>query len=100
MVNNVTFDWLNEGDTDAAGGTNPDTAVDSSRPLLALILAPTRELAIQVNNHIKDAAKYTDIKVCITSPTQPALRCKESSLILVHRRRSSSVLCVTLDVKP
>lgn len=31
--------------------------------LIALILAPTRELAIQVHDHITAVAKYTDIKV-------------------------------------
>ncbi len=56
VVNNVTFDWLEE-----AAVAQCDAAAD--RPLLALILTPTRELAIQVNNHIKAAAKYTDIKV-------------------------------------
>ena len=31
--------------------------------LKALILAPTRELAIQVKNHLLKAAQFTDIKV-------------------------------------
>ena len=31
--------------------------------LIALILAPTRELAIQVHDHLTAVAKYTDIKV-------------------------------------
>ena len=31
--------------------------------MIALILAPTRELAIQVHDHITAVAKYTDIKV-------------------------------------
>ncbi|XP_063990842.1 ATP-dependent RNA helicase DDX24 [Diachasmimorpha longicaudata] len=35
------------------------------RPLYALILTPTRELAIQIKNHISRAAKYTDIKVAV-----------------------------------
>lgn len=33
------------------------------KPLYALILTPTRELAIQIKNHLTQAAKYTDIKV-------------------------------------
>lgn len=32
-------------------------------PLYALVLTPTRELAVQVKNHLEAAAKYTDIKV-------------------------------------
>lgn len=31
----------------------------SSEPLYALILTPTRELAIQVKKHLLDVAKYT-----------------------------------------
>lgn len=36
-----------------------------TKPLYALILAPTRELAVQIKSHLTQAAKYTDIKVCI-----------------------------------
>lgn len=36
---------------------------DRSNPLYALILTPTRELAVQVKNHLVDAAKYTGIRV-------------------------------------
>ncbi|KAH8369881.1 hypothetical protein KR093_001347 [Drosophila rubida] len=32
-------------------------------PLYALVLTPTRELAVQVKNHLVAAAKYTDIRV-------------------------------------
>lgn len=35
----------------------------SEKPLYALILTPTRELAIQIKDHLVKAAKYTDIKV-------------------------------------
>lgn len=35
----------------------------SSKPLYALILTPTRELAVQVKDHLVAAAKYTDIRV-------------------------------------
>lgn len=34
-----------------------------SKPLYALILTPTRELAVQVKDHLVTAAKYTDIRV-------------------------------------
>ena len=56
VKNNVKFDWLEEAQP-------ADSSGDPSHPLLALILTPTRELAMQVNNHIKAVAKYTDIKV-------------------------------------
>lgn len=35
------------------------------KPLYALILTPTRELAIQIRNHLTKAAKYTDIKIAV-----------------------------------
>jgi hypothetical protein len=36
-----------------------------SRALRALILAPTRELVVQVHKHIADIIRYTDLKVTI-----------------------------------
>lgn len=42
--------------------------VDFEKPkhkLYALILTPTRELAMQVKNHLTDIAKYTNIKVSL-----------------------------------
>nr|XP_034181790.1 ATP-dependent RNA helicase DDX24 [Osmia lignaria]XP_034181791.1 ATP-dependent RNA helicase DDX24 [Osmia lignaria] len=35
------------------------------KPLFALILTPTRELAIQIKDHLTKAAKYTDIKIAV-----------------------------------
>ncbi|KAH8041576.1 hypothetical protein HPB51_017021 [Rhipicephalus microplus] len=32
-------------------------------PLQALVLTPTRELAIQVTRHIQDVAKYTNVRI-------------------------------------
>jgi ATP-dependent RNA helicase DDX24/MAK5 len=53
-VNNVSFDWLDE--------EKPKKRW-VNKPLYALILTPTRELAIQVTNHIQAAAKHTGIHV-------------------------------------
>ncbi|KAL0128779.1 hypothetical protein PUN28_003878 [Cardiocondyla obscurior] len=36
-----------------------------TKPLYALILTPTRELAVQIKNHLTQAAKYTDIKIAV-----------------------------------
>ncbi|XP_027855890.1 ATP-dependent RNA helicase DDX24 [Xiphophorus couchianus] len=36
-----------------------------NRPLLGLVLTPTRELAVQVKHHIDAVAKYTDIQTVI-----------------------------------
>ncbi|XP_058462389.1 ATP-dependent RNA helicase DDX24 isoform X2 [Malaya genurostris] len=33
------------------------------KPLYALILTPTRELAVQINNHLKAVTKYLDIQI-------------------------------------
>lgn len=40
-----------------------DNVVRTSKKLWAVILVPTRELAMQVKNHIEDVAKYTDINI-------------------------------------
>ncbi|XP_071836230.1 ATP-dependent RNA helicase DDX24-like [Apostichopus japonicus] len=49
--------------------SNPDDALsagqDTSSGLMALILTPTRELAVQIKNHIMAAAKYTDVQVAV-----------------------------------
>ena len=37
---------------------------DTVPGLIALVLTPTRELALQVKSHIEAAAKFTNIKVC------------------------------------
>lgn len=37
--------------------------VDDSSPLYALVLTPTRELAVQVKDHLVTAARYTGIRV-------------------------------------
>ena len=45
-----------------------DTGIVSDKvkkPLLALIMTPTRELALQIRNHIQQAAKHTPIQVRI-----------------------------------
>lgn len=39
---------------------------DNLKPLYALILTPTRELAIQVKNHLVAAAKHTGIQYSIS----------------------------------
>lgn len=40
-----------------------DNFVRTNKKLWAVILVPTRELAMQVKNHIEDVAKYTDINI-------------------------------------
>ncbi|KAI4469413.1 rna helicase [Holotrichia oblita] len=44
---------------------------DDKRPLYALILTPTRELAMQVTQHLKKLAKYTDIKISVVVGATP-----------------------------
>ncbi|XP_077395214.1 ATP-dependent RNA helicase DDX24 [Festucalex cinctus] len=39
--------------------------VGQARPLLGLVLTPTRELAVQVKHHIDAVARFTDIKTVI-----------------------------------
>lgn len=40
-----------------------ELSADQTPPLYALVLAPTRELAAQVKNHIDKVARHTGIKV-------------------------------------
>lgn len=40
-----------------------DNFVRTNKKLWAVILVPTRELAMQVKNHIEDIAKYTDVSI-------------------------------------
>ncbi|KAK3601514.1 hypothetical protein CHS0354_027660 [Potamilus streckersoni] len=56
VIDNADFTWL-DNDHDSAKVTLPN------RSPLALVLEPTRELAIQVRDHIKAVAKYTGIQV-------------------------------------
>lgn len=49
--------------TNASDHKPANNTADDHKPLYALILTPTRELAVQVKDHIKAAAKYTGIQV-------------------------------------
>ncbi|CAK9823763.1 ATP-dependent RNA helicase DDX24 [Anthophora retusa] len=42
-----------------------ETQQYTKKPLFALILTPTRELAIQIKDHLIKAARYTDIKIAV-----------------------------------
>ena len=54
---------------DTADSTTTATAADDEpeSPLAALILTPTRELALQITRHLNAVAKFTNIKVMIVS---------------------------------
>lgn len=53
------------GNVQAANESDDDEEDDapSAQPLYALVLTPTRELCVQVKDHIVQAAKYTGIQV-------------------------------------
>uniref|UniRef100_A0A8C5TLP1 ATP-dependent RNA helicase n=1 Tax=Malurus cyaneus samueli TaxID=2593467 RepID=A0A8C5TLP1_9PASS len=53
VLENVEFDFDDKTHT---------VCSDKKRPLLGLVLTPTRELAVQVKHHIDAVAKFTDIK--------------------------------------
>ncbi|XP_056332664.1 ATP-dependent RNA helicase DDX24 isoform X1 [Danio aesculapii] len=50
---------------DPNGQNDPDPARGVCRPLLGLVLTPTRELAVQVKHHIDAVAQFTGIKTAI-----------------------------------
>ncbi|NXM21932.1 DDX24 helicase, partial [Ploceus nigricollis] len=56
VLENVEFDSNDETHT---------VDSDKKRPLLGLVLTPTRELAVQVKHHIDAVAKFTGIKTAI-----------------------------------
>ena len=58
VENDVKFDWL-----ETPPAVKPMKSKRRDSPLYALVLTPTRELAIQVKDHIVAAAKYTGIQV-------------------------------------
>ena len=58
VMNDVTFDWLETEDQPP-----PKKHNTSDQPLVALVLTPTRELAIQVKDHIEAVAMDTGIRV-------------------------------------
>ncbi|NXP71564.1 DDX24 helicase, partial [Ramphastos sulfuratus] len=48
-----------------SGDETHSAAFNKKRPLLGLVLTPTRELAVQVKHHIDAVAKFTGIKTAI-----------------------------------
>ena len=59
VVNNVDFDF----DVDIEESQNQKNFKVRKGNLRALVLTPTRELAMQVRNHLQALAKFTDVKV-------------------------------------
>lgn len=58
VIDNADFDFLAPEAHKKKSKYNP-------RPLYALILTPTRELAVQISQHLRTAAKYTNISVAV-----------------------------------
>lgn len=59
VLENVDFNF----NSSTSGAKSP--AVDKNRPLLGLVVTPTRELAVQVKHHIDAVARFTGIKTAI-----------------------------------
>ena len=68
VVNDVEFDFevapVEEMDIDKEPNRKKQKPPKTGK-LRSLILTPTRELAVQIKNHIEAIAKYTDIKVVV-----------------------------------
>ncbi|XP_037043946.1 ATP-dependent RNA helicase DDX24 [Bradysia coprophila] len=56
-------DEINNFPSDDENGDPNDHQQSDAKPLYALVLTPTRELAVQVKDHLVAVAKYTGIKV-------------------------------------
>ena len=70
VVNDVAFDFDDEGEFFAPPielfeSANAESAAASGKRLRALVLTPTRELAMQVKAHMERAAAFTDITVAV-----------------------------------
>ncbi|XP_056401626.1 ATP-dependent RNA helicase DDX24, partial [Hyla sarda] len=52
-------------DVDINGNSAPPGGADTQKPLLGLVVTPTRELAVQVKHHIDAVARFTGIKAAI-----------------------------------
>lgn len=53
VIDNVDFNF------------DPIIPIAPKKKLRALIITPTRELAVQIEKHLKAVAKYTDIKIAL-----------------------------------
>ena len=62
VVNDVEFDFDIDMEMPSSLIESKNKRKIKNGPLRALVLTPTRELAIQVRNHIQAICKYTDIK--------------------------------------
>ncbi|XP_030838947.1 ATP-dependent RNA helicase DDX24-like isoform X1 [Strongylocentrotus purpuratus] len=63
VVDNIADeDWLKAG---LPLTSTPAGGLDQEKKLFGLVLTPTRELAVQVKNHLVAAAKMTNIKVAV-----------------------------------
>ncbi|KAK3927781.1 ATP-dependent RNA helicase DDX24, partial [Frankliniella fusca] len=60
VIDNIDFDFPIMGKSKVKSKSQY-----TPKPLYALILTPTRELAVQISEHLKAAAKYTDIAVSV-----------------------------------
>lgn len=59
---------IDDADFSSLGFPDPVPVLKkTNKAPLALILQPTRELAVQVKDHLQVAAAYTDITVCYYS---------------------------------
>jgi len=95
---------------------NSDDDERNEQPLYALILTPTRELAVQIQTHITTAAKYTDIKSVaivggLASAKQERLLRKSPEIVVgtpgrlhklitngeIHLNKLSSLRCFVID---
>ena len=62
IKSNQENELMKDGST-AEEKNEPLISDKAKKPFLALIMTPTRELALQVRNHLKQAAKHTSVKV-------------------------------------
>ncbi len=68
-------------------GNQKTKMIKGQKKLRALIITPTRELAVQIEKHLKAVAKYTDISICLViggmaAPKQERILSKGPDIVI------------------
>ncbi|XP_046461202.1 ATP-dependent RNA helicase DDX24-like [Daphnia pulex] len=68
-------------------GNQKTKIIKGQKKLRALIITPTRELAVQIEKHLKAVAKYTDISICLViggmaAPKQERILSKGPDIVI------------------
>jgi hypothetical protein len=94
--NKTTGDSETTGDSNTTTGDSENEGEEdvNNNPLMALIMTPTRELALQIKDHLAAATKFTSLKVNGISCTAMFL------FVFLAQKRAASQNKVIFLVQP